>query len=97
MTAAGWFPECSLAPRSLGAIYICTEDVFPSKRLQQLIAQQQRLRTDVPGDVVQKIKFGDRIFIEHAADVVSVRLVGPHATRQSPVPATLMGLCLTFR
>ncbi|CAO2587490.1 DNA repair protein XRCC3 [Lemmus lemmus] len=52
-----------------GAIYICTEDVFPSKRLWQLIEQQQQLRTDVPGEVVQKIKFGNHIFIEHAADV----------------------------
>ncbi|XP_074182967.1 DNA repair protein XRCC3 isoform X2 [Rhinolophus sinicus] len=52
-----------------GAVYICTEDAFPSKRLQQLIAQQQSLRTDVPGEVVQKIKFGNHVFIEHAADV----------------------------
>ncbi|XP_048218622.1 DNA repair protein XRCC3 [Perognathus longimembris pacificus] len=52
-----------------GAVYICTEDIFPSKRLQQLIAQQQRLRTDVPSEVVQKIKFSNHIFIEHAADV----------------------------
>lgn len=53
-------------------MYICTEDVFPDPRLQQLIAQQRRLRTDVPGDVVDRMKFGDRIFIEHVADVVSV-------------------------
>ncbi|XP_037687683.1 DNA repair protein XRCC3 isoform X2 [Choloepus didactylus] len=52
-----------------GAVYICTEDAFPSKRLQQLIAQQQRLRMDVPGEVVAKIKFGNHIFVEHAADV----------------------------
>eukprot|EP00069_Balaena_mysticetus_P008380 bmy_05899T0 len=52
-----------------GAVYVCTEDAFPSRRLQQLIAQQQRLRTDVPGDVVRKIQFGHQIFIEHAADV----------------------------
>ncbi|KAM4853633.1 DNA repair protein XRCC3 isoform 1-T2 [Thomomys bottae] len=52
-----------------GAVYICTEDIFPSKRLQQLIAQQQQLRTDVPGEVVQKIKFSNHVFIEHAADV----------------------------
>ncbi|XP_045864253.1 DNA repair protein XRCC3 isoform X2 [Meles meles] len=52
-----------------GAVYICTEDVFPDPRLQQLIAQQRRLRTDVPGDVVDRMKFGDRIFIEHVADV----------------------------
>ncbi|XP_036062003.1 DNA repair protein XRCC3 [Onychomys torridus] len=52
-----------------GAIYICTEDVFPSKRLWQLIEQQQQLRTDVPEEVVQKIKFSNHIFVEHAADV----------------------------
>ncbi|XP_048075876.1 DNA repair protein XRCC3 isoform X2 [Ursus arctos] len=52
-----------------GAVYICTEDVFPNLRLQQLIAQQRHLRTDVPGDVVDRIKFGNHIFIEHVADV----------------------------
>ncbi|KAF4018169.1 hypothetical protein G4228_009638 [Cervus hanglu yarkandensis] len=52
-----------------GAVFVCTEDAFPSRRLQQLIAQQQRLRADVPGDVISKIKFGHQIFIEHAADV----------------------------
>ncbi|XP_007473566.1 DNA repair protein XRCC3 isoform X4 [Monodelphis domestica] len=52
-----------------GAIYICTEDVFPDKRLQQLIALQHQLRTDVPQDVIKKIKFGNSIFIEHAADI----------------------------
>ncbi|XP_007473567.1 DNA repair protein XRCC3 isoform X5 [Monodelphis domestica] len=54
-----------------GAIYICTEDVFPDKRLQQLIALQHQLRTDVPQDVIKKIKFGNSIFIEHAADIVT--------------------------
>lgn len=53
-------------------MYICTEDVFPNLRLQQLIAQQRRLRTDVPGEVVSRIKFSNQIFIEHVADVVSV-------------------------
>jgi hypothetical protein len=62
-------PWCSGSP---GAVYICTEDIFPSKRLQQLISQQQQLRTDVPGEVVEKIKFSNQIFIEHAADVVSM-------------------------
>uniref|UniRef100_A0ABM5FBP3 DNA repair protein XRCC3 n=1 Tax=Pogona vitticeps TaxID=103695 RepID=A0ABM5FBP3_9SAUR len=52
-----------------GAVYICTEDVFPNRRLQQLIEQQAKLRDDVPPDVVQKIKFGNCIFIEHAADL----------------------------
>ncbi|NXD12336.1 XRCC3 protein, partial [Nothocercus nigrocapillus] len=52
-----------------GAVYICTEDAFPSKRLQQLIDQQQKLRADVPTEIIQKIKFGNSIFIEHAADL----------------------------
>lgn len=52
-----------------GAVYICTEDTFPDKRLQQLIALQPRLRTDAPGDLVGTLPFGDRIFIEHAATV----------------------------
>ncbi|XP_064316934.1 DNA repair protein XRCC3 isoform X3 [Phalacrocorax carbo] len=52
-----------------GAVYICTEDVFPSKRLQQLIEQQHKLRADVPAEIIQKIKFGNSIFVEHAADL----------------------------
>ncbi|XP_069346594.1 DNA repair protein XRCC3 [Eulemur rufifrons] len=52
-----------------GAVYICTEDAFPDRRLQQLIALQQRLRADVPGEVVRRIRFGSQIFVEHAADV----------------------------
>ncbi|XP_077907133.1 DNA repair protein XRCC3 isoform X3 [Ictidomys tridecemlineatus] len=54
-----------------GAVYICTEDAFPSRRLQQLMQQQQRLRADVPQDVVQSIRFGSQIFVEHAADAVT--------------------------
>ncbi|NWI65723.1 XRCC3 protein, partial [Todus mexicanus] len=54
-----------------GAVYICTEDVFPSKRLQQLIDQQHKLRADVPAEITQKIKFGNSIFVEHAADLDS--------------------------
>ncbi|XP_042331838.1 DNA repair protein XRCC3 isoform X2 [Sceloporus undulatus] len=52
-----------------GAVYICTEDAFPNKRLQQLIQQQANLRDDVPPNVVEKIKFGNGIFVEHAADL----------------------------
>lgn len=55
----------------LGAVYICTEDAFPSKRLQQLIDQQCKLRADVPAEIIQKIRFGNSIFVEHAADLVS--------------------------
>ncbi|KAM9291815.1 DNA repair protein XRCC3 isoform 3-T5 [Morus bassanus] len=52
-----------------GAVYICTEDVFPSKRLQQLTDQQHKLRADVPAEIIQRIKFGNSIFVEHAADL----------------------------
>ncbi|XP_066131079.1 DNA repair protein XRCC3 isoform X2 [Saccopteryx bilineata] len=52
-----------------GAVYICTEDAFPDKRLQQLMAQQLCLRTDALEDIVEKIRFGDHIFIEHVANV----------------------------
>ncbi|NWZ29333.1 XRCC3 protein, partial [Asarcornis scutulata] len=52
-----------------GAVYVCTEDAFPSKRLQQLIDQQHKLRADVPPEVIQKIRFGNNIFVEHAADL----------------------------
>ncbi|XP_031448791.1 DNA repair protein XRCC3 isoform X2 [Phasianus colchicus] len=52
-----------------GAVYICTEDAFPSKRLHQLIAQQHKLRADVPPEIIQKIRFGNSIFVEHAADL----------------------------
>ncbi|NXQ24075.1 XRCC3 protein, partial [Alaudala cheleensis] len=52
-----------------GAVYICTEDVFPSKRLQQLIEQQQKLRADVPAEIIQRIRFGNSIFVEQAADL----------------------------
>lgn len=55
-----------------GAVFVSTEDAFPSRRLQQLIGQQQQLRTDVPADVLGRIPFGDRIFVEHVADVDSL-------------------------
>ncbi|XP_072895857.1 DNA repair protein XRCC3 isoform X2 [Hemitrygon akajei] len=64
------FP-CNYGGQESGAVYICTEDTFPNKRLQQLIAFQPVLRADVPADVVNNIKFGSNIFIEHVADVVS--------------------------
>ncbi|XP_060684460.1 DNA repair protein XRCC3 isoform X1 [Hemiscyllium ocellatum] len=65
------FP-CSYGGQDAGAVYICTEDTFPNKRLQELIAFQSMLRTDVPPDVVNNIKFGNNIFIEHVADVESL-------------------------
>jgi len=41
-----------------GAVYICTEDAFPSRRLQDLIRFNKLTHTNV----------GDNIFIEHVAD-----------------------------
>lgn len=49
-----------------GAVYISTEDVFPSKRLHQLtqsFAKGQAFHSAA--------SLTDNIFIEHAADVVS--------------------------
>lgn len=44
-----------------GAVYISTEDVFPSKRLHQLTQSFAKGEASLT----------DNIFIEHAADVVS--------------------------
>ncbi|KAM6202792.1 DNA repair protein XRCC3 [Rhynchocyon petersi] len=52
-----------------GAVFICTEDAFPDRRLQQLITQQPLLRADVPRELLGKVRFGDQLFVEHAADV----------------------------
>ncbi|XP_078418567.1 DNA repair protein XRCC3 [Cetorhinus maximus] len=65
------FPS-SYGGQDAGAVYVCTEDTFPNKRLQQLIAFQSMLRADVPADIVNNIKFGNNIFIEHVADVDSL-------------------------
>ncbi|XP_077366451.1 DNA repair protein XRCC3 isoform X2 [Festucalex cinctus] len=56
-----------------GAVFVCTEDVFPSKRLQQMIREQSRLRADVPPHVGAGLRFGDRIYVEHAADLTSLQ------------------------
>nr|WJJ45684.1 DNA repair protein XRCC3 [Alvinella pompejana]8GJA_B Chain B, XRCC3 [Alvinella pompejana]8GJA_D Chain D, XRCC3 [Alvinella pompejana]8GJA_F Chain F, XRCC3 [Alvinella pompejana] len=49
-----------------GAVYICTEDVFPNKRLVQMISQLKQRAHDVK---VKDICFTDNIFIEHAAEL----------------------------
>uniref|UniRef100_A0A2C9LZQ0 RecA family profile 1 domain-containing protein n=1 Tax=Biomphalaria glabrata TaxID=6526 RepID=A0A2C9LZQ0_BIOGL len=46
--------------RAGGAVFICTEDAFPSKRLQQMI---QHYGQFLPGQ-----NLGDKIFVEHVAD-----------------------------
>lgn len=63
---------CSLCITFVGAVYISTENSFPIKRLQQLITDQPALRSDVPPSLIRTLKFSDRVYVEHAADLVSV-------------------------
>jgi len=56
----------------VGAVYISTEDVFPSKRLHQLTQCFAKNQASHPSAV--KINFSDNVFIEHAADVVSPKI-----------------------
>ncbi|XP_036942838.1 DNA repair protein XRCC3 isoform X2 [Acanthopagrus latus] len=57
-----------------GAVYICTEDVFPSSRLQQLISDQSCLRSDVPLTLINRLQFSDHVYIEHTADLESLQV-----------------------
>uniref|UniRef100_A0A3Q3XC84 RecA family profile 1 domain-containing protein n=1 Tax=Mola mola TaxID=94237 RepID=A0A3Q3XC84_MOLML len=57
-----------------GAVYICTEDSFPIRRLQQLIREQSCLRSDVPPSLISTLPFGDRVYVEHAADLDSLQV-----------------------
>ncbi|XP_034722225.1 DNA repair protein XRCC3 isoform X1 [Etheostoma cragini] len=54
-----------------GAVYVCTEDPFPARRLQQLIRGQASLRQDVPAALIRCS--GDRVYVEHAADLKSLQ------------------------
>nr|CAD7437734.1 unnamed protein product [Timema bartmani] len=54
---------------SAGSVYINTEDIFPSRRLHQLI-QKFPLRFHSEDTSIQ---FGNNIFIEHIADVESLK------------------------
>lgn len=56
----------------VGAVYVCTEDVFPSRRLQQLIREQPQLRCQVPLSLLRSLHFSDHIYVEHAGDLVGV-------------------------
>ncbi|KAM6954218.1 DNA repair protein XRCC3 [Aplochiton taeniatus] len=56
-----------------GAVYISTEDSFPIKRLWQLIPQQGQLRPELPQSFIRSIRFSDRIYIEHAADLAALQ------------------------
>ncbi|KAE8747554.1 hypothetical protein FOCC_FOCC005715 [Frankliniella occidentalis] len=56
-----------------GAVYICTEDSFPAKRLQQLFTTYPQQRMS-PSHIKEDLpKFGDNIFIEHVADAAGMR------------------------
>ncbi|XP_028996679.1 DNA repair protein XRCC3 isoform X2 [Betta splendens] len=57
-----------------GAVYICTEDSFPIRRLQQLIQEQSNLRSDIPPDLINSLHFSDNIYIEHTADLDSLQV-----------------------
>lgn len=59
-----------------GAVYISTEDVFPSKRLHQLTQCFAKNQASHPSAV--KINFSDNVFIEHAADVDDLRNIINH-------------------
>ncbi|KAJ8045800.1 DNA repair protein XRCC3 [Holothuria leucospilota] len=48
-----------------GAVYVCTEDVFPSRRLQQLIATFH-IRHQI--DKAKQCALGEKIFVEHVAE-----------------------------
>uniref|UniRef100_A0A3Q0SVJ2 X-ray repair complementing defective repair in Chinese hamster cells 3 n=1 Tax=Amphilophus citrinellus TaxID=61819 RepID=A0A3Q0SVJ2_AMPCI len=57
-----------------GALYVCTEDSFPIKRLHQLIGEQLALRSDVPVDLIERLHFSDHVYIEHTADLDSLQV-----------------------
>lgn len=54
----------ALSDLTLGALFISTEDIFPTKRLHQLAVHMQRKLK------IEKSNLMDSIYIEHAADVV---------------------------
>lgn len=55
-----------------GAVYVSTEERFPSRRLQQLISDQSVLRPEVPLSLIQDLSFSDRVYVEHASDLTSL-------------------------
>ncbi|XP_033096535.1 DNA repair protein XRCC3-like isoform X2 [Anneissia japonica] len=49
-----------------GAVYICTEDAFPSKRLHQMI---QMFNEKIGSEMASKLKLGDHIYVEHISEM----------------------------
>lgn len=62
-------------------MYICTENSFPIRRLQQLVTDQYVMRSDVPPSLISTLKFSDHVYVEHTADLVSA--VGPPSLVQN--------------
>ncbi|XP_068198553.1 DNA repair protein XRCC3 [Antennarius striatus] len=56
-----------------GAVFVCTEDSFPIRRLHQLISGQPLLRGDTPPSLISSLRFSDRVYIEHTADLDALR------------------------
>ena len=54
-----------------GAVYICTEDVFPNKRLQQLTESFGQYHAHTHPKLTAKY-LSDNIYIEHVATIVSL-------------------------
>lgn len=51
---------------SAGAIYICTEALFPSRRLQQLIENSEIAKTHSAN--------GDIVYVDHVSTIVIIIL-----------------------
>ncbi|XP_041351074.1 DNA repair protein XRCC3-like [Gigantopelta aegis] len=60
---ACYFVSCAVPP---GAVYLCTEDVFPNKRLYQLIHHFSNKWASL---LQEHGRLGDKIFVEHVADL----------------------------
>jgi len=57
---------------SAGAMYICTEDAFPNRRLVQMVSL---LEGRCPELKLSNIRFTDNVFVEHCADIVCLYTV----------------------
>ena len=54
---------------SAGAMYICTEDAFPNRRLVQMVSLLQQRCPDIQ---LMNISFTDNVYVEHCADIVCI-------------------------
>ncbi|XP_046388020.1 DNA repair protein XRCC3 [Ischnura elegans] len=88
---AAQIPSLQRTSSPLGTIFICTEDPFPSQRLRQLMKIFPERYPEVGG-----MALGDNIFVEHIADVASLKeclqVRIPHLLRTSPLSFGLIVL-----